>query len=271
MILVMISRTIFLIAFGLLPWLASAQESVNQTDAKGRKQGVWAKQYETGGDRYRGQFKDDKAVGIFFYYYDNGAKSSEVSYMGEDGVEADARFFHHNGAVMGEGRYKNQKKEGEWKYYDDQTVLSSIEHYKDGKLHGISKVYFLDGTLAASIPYADGLKSGDFEEYFSDGTLRMKGTYQDNTYTGEYVQNFPDGKPMIKGQYKAAVKDGLWVYYADDGRIKAQQVYEKGKLIKDKIEEGFEPEAVPIDIEEKDKIDENQLLEEYYKKNEIEK
>lgn len=248
-----------------------AQESLNQTDAKGRKQGVWSKQYETGGDRYRGQFKDDKAIGVFFYYYDNGAKSSEVSYIGDEGIEAEAKFFHKNGTIMGEGRYKNQKKDGEWRYYDDQTVLSSVEHYQEGKLHGVSKVYFLDGTLAAEIPYVDGLKSGDFVEYFSDGSIRMKGTYQDNTYSGEYVQNFPDGKPMIKGQYKAAVKDGLWVYYADDGRIKAQQVYEKGKLIKEKIEEGFEPKEVPIDIEEKDKIDENQLLEEYYKKNEIEK
>lgn len=242
----------------------SAQEAMNQTDSKGQKQGTWSKEYENGQERYRGQFKDDKPVGTFFYYYETGGKSSEVTYEGEDGVKAMAKFFHKNGAVMAEGMYINQKKEGTWTYYDDQTILSSKETYVDGKLHGVSMVYFLNGQLAAKIPYVDGLKTGDFVEYFQDGSVRMEGTYQDNTYTGPYKQYYQGGQVMIEGQYKAAVKDGLWVYYADNGAIKAQQVYEKGKLVKEKIEEGFEPETVPIDIEEKDKIDEQQLIDEYY-------
>ncbi|MEZ4721658.1 MAG: hypothetical protein R2813_07280 [Flavobacteriales bacterium] len=246
----------------------------NQTDAQGRKQGTWMKYYEPDEKgkeqvRYEGQFKNDKPVGTFFYYYQTGEKSSEVSYIGEDGVQSDAKFFHVNGTVMGEGKYLNQKKDGVWKYYDDQTILSSVEPYKAGKLEGVVKVYFLNGKVAAEIPYVNGLKNGPFVEYFSDGSVRMQGTYQDNTYTGEYVQNFPTGKPMIKGQYTAAVKDGLWIYYADDGRVKAQQVFKKGKMIKEKIEDGFEPTEVPIDIEEKDKIDEQKLLDEYYKQTEM--
>ena len=241
-----------------------AQETLNQTDNEGRKQGTWSKEYENGQERYRGQFKDDLPVGTFFYYYEDGGKSSEVQYEGGDGVRAKATFFHKNGAIMAEGYYENQKKVGTWKYYDDQTILSSVEEYKDGKLHGTSVVYFLNGQVAAEVPYVDGLKTGPFVEYFQDGTVRMKGTYQDNTYTGEYKQYYQGGQIMIEGQYKAAVKDGLWVYYADNGAIKAQQVYEKGKMVKEKIEEGFEPETVPIDIEEKDKIDEQQLIDEYY-------
>jgi antitoxin component YwqK of YwqJK toxin-antitoxin module len=258
-------------AFVMVCLFTSAQEGVlNQLDSKGLKQGAWEKKFDNEDKtiRYRGQFENDKPVGTFFYYYETGEKSSEVTYIGKDGVQSDAKFFHLNGAVLGEGKYVNQKKVGQWKYYDDQTVLSSLENYIEGKLTDISKIYFLNGTLAAEIPYENGLKSGSFVEYFSDGNVRMKGTYQDNTYTGEYIQYFADGKVMIKGQYRAAVKDGLWVYYAEDGRIKAQQVFQKGRLLEEKIEEGFEPATVPIEIEEKDKIDENELLEEYYKKNE---
>ena len=260
--------TLTVLILSMLISVLSAQESLNQTDDKGRKQGTWVKLHENGKERYRGQFKDDVPVGTFFYYDEEGIKESELVYVGEDGVEAKAKFFHKNSAVMGEGTYRGRKKVGVWKYYDDQTILSSVEAYKDGKRHGLSKVYFLNGQVAAEIPYIDGLKTGDFTEYFSDGKVRMEGTYQDNTYTGEYIQYFPNGQPMIKGQYRAAVKDGQWIYYAEDGSIKAQQVYEKGKLIKEKIEEGFEPETVPIDIEEKDKIDESELLDEFYKQNE---
>lgn len=269
----MTHKNLFLTAISMLICLLSfTQEGMlNQVDSKGLKQGTWEKKFDNEDKtiRYRGQFENDKPVGTFFYYYETGEKSSEVTYQGKDGVNSEAKFFHLNGAVLGEGIYVSQKKEGEWKYYDDQTVLSSIENYLDGKLTGITKVYFLNGALAAEIPYENGLKSGPFVEYFSDGSVRMKGTYQDNTYTGDYIQYFSDGKVMIKGQYRAAVKDGLWIYYADDGRIKAQQVYQKGKLLKEKIEEGFEPATIPIDIEEKDKIDENELLEEYYKKNDL--
>ncbi len=47
-----------------------AQDTMNQTDSKGRKQGPWRK-LERGVLKYEGQFRDDKPVGTFTYYYDN--------------------------------------------------------------------------------------------------------------------------------------------------------------------------------------------------------
>ena len=258
-------KSLLLIAHILVAFIADGQEVLNQTDDEGKKQGTWVKKFENGQERYRGEFKDDKPVGTFFYYYEDGAKSSEVVYVGQDGSSSTAKFFHKNGTIMGEGKYLNQQKDGEWKYYDDQSMLSSIDNYKNGKLNGMNKVFFLNGNVAAEIPFIDGLKNGDFIEYFSDGIIKMQGTYQDNTYTGKYLQNYADGKLMVEGEYKAAVKDGLWKYFADDGRLKAQQVYETGDLIKEKIEPGFEPDTVPIEIEEKDKIDEGEMLDQYYK------
>ena len=45
------------------------------------------------------------------------------------------------------------------------------------------------------------------------------------------------------------------MYYAEDGKVKAQQVYEKGKLVKEKIEEGFEVKEFKEDLEEDDIIE----------------
>jgi antitoxin component YwqK of YwqJK toxin-antitoxin module len=203
-------KSLFLAIFVIFSIIGDAQEVLNQTDDQGKKQGTWVKKFENGQERYRGEFKEDKPVGTFFYYYDDGAKSSEVSYIGEDGTTSTAKFFHRNGTIMGEGKYLNQQKDGEWKYYDDQSMLSSIDNYENGKLNGMNKVFFLNGNVAVEIPFVDGLKNGDFVEFFSDGTIKMKGTYQDNTYTGKYFQNYADGKLMVEGEYKAAVKDGLW-------------------------------------------------------------
>ena len=43
---------------------------INKVDEKGKKQGVWEKTYPRSKVlHYKGQFKDDKPVGTFQYFY----------------------------------------------------------------------------------------------------------------------------------------------------------------------------------------------------------
>ena len=45
---------------------------INQVDSQGRKQGKWEKTHpESAVYQYRGEFKDDKPVGKFTYYYES--------------------------------------------------------------------------------------------------------------------------------------------------------------------------------------------------------
>ena len=55
----------------LLIWCVSFLSSAqNITDAKGQKQGVWTKTYpNSSGIQYKGQFKNNKTVGTFTYFY----------------------------------------------------------------------------------------------------------------------------------------------------------------------------------------------------------
>lgn len=237
-------------------------ESPNALDSDGKKHGEWTVEYPNGKTRYQGQFEHGEPVGTFFYYYDSGEKSSEVTHLGDG--RSEARFFHKNGSIMAQGEYLQKEKHDEWKFYDNQAILSSVEPYDSGKIEGVVKVYHLNGQVAAEIPYVDGLKNGPFKEYNTDGTVRIEGTYRDNTYDGEYRQYYDDGSKYITGQYRAAVKDGHWIEYAPDGRIKVQQVWDKGKLVKEKIEEGFEKKEFKIDLDEEDVIDESQILNEMY-------
>ena len=63
-----------------LPFLSVSQ--VNQKDAKGQKQGVWNKKYPGSNTFiYKGQFKDDKAIGEFTYYYEIGKIKSIISLL----------------------------------------------------------------------------------------------------------------------------------------------------------------------------------------------
>ena len=238
----------------------SQEGSMNQVDTIGKKHGSWTVNYPNNPDdpdspkdqpRYTGQFEHGKPVGVFFYYYKTGEKSSQVEHLEGKGSNAShAIFFHKNGTVMGEGDYQNGQKNGEWKFYDNKAILSSKEPYTNGKINGLMKVYHLNGKLAAEVPYVDGLKNGPFLEFSPGGDTLIMGTYADNTFDGSYKQYYDGGQLYMEGKYRAAVKDGLWMYYAEDGKVKAQQVYEKGKLVKEKIEEGFEVKEFKEDLED---------------------
>lgn len=244
--------------------LAQGEKAPNAVDADGKKHGKWEVEFpKSGVVRYRGEFDHGQPVGTFFYYYESGERSSQVDY--QESGEAMARFFHQNGTVMGEGKYIDQQKHGEWKFYDSQTILSSVENFSHGKLEGVTKIYHLNGQLAAEVPYVDGRKNGPFKEYTTTGKVLREGTYQDNTYDGEFKQYYDNGNIYIEGKYKAAVKDGLWVEYDDDGRIMVQRLYEEGDLVKERIEEGYEKKKFD-ELKEEDIIPEEKVQQQLYER-----
>jgi len=242
--------------------LLSAQYSiaqVNQKDANGLKQGAWEKKFPNGKLRYKGQFRDDVPVGTFTYYFEEGGKSAEIQHLSE-GAGAMATFFHKNGTVMGEGLYVQQQKEGEWKFYDNKSVLSSIDHYKEGKLHGTSKVLYLNGDISAEYVYENGMKSGPFKEYFTGNKLSIEGTFKNDSFDGDYKSYHDSGQLKEEGQYVDGKKDGHWVYYAPEGQIMAQEIYEMGELTKQKVEESFQQDKLlPVELNPDDIIDESEV------------
>jgi len=211
---------------------AQGEVDVNQVDDQGRKQGKWQKKYADGTWRYQGQFKDDKPVGDFTYFYANGAFSAVLTYDAALGDTVKARHYHERGTMKGEGFYVDKKRVGLWKFYDFEEILSAEEHYKDGKKHGNTRVYFFTGTLAAEQGWKMDVKHGVWKEYYADGQVKYDEVYVDGNLDGAVKHYYENGKPKTAGQYADAVKDGKWVYYNDNGAIAAQELYDKGKLLK---------------------------------------
>ena len=55
----------------------SVSQSINYVDNIGMKQGVWQKKYANGNIRYEGTFKDNKEIGLFRYFYEDGSLKLE--------------------------------------------------------------------------------------------------------------------------------------------------------------------------------------------------
>src|SRR5680860_997814 len=107
-------KNIIVIIFILVSTIGFSQEE-NTIDAKGLKQGLWKKYHPNGMIRYKGNFKDDKPVGEFKYFYDSGKLQAKISHFGE---ESYANNYYETGEVKATGKYENQLKDSIWTLYD---------------------------------------------------------------------------------------------------------------------------------------------------------
>ena len=84
-----------------IPYLSFAQE-VNHTDVDGNKQGIWTKSYKNGKVRYKGQFKNDKPFGLFYYYHTSGELQAEKKFF-HNGTAAATHIFYKGAELQAAG------------------------------------------------------------------------------------------------------------------------------------------------------------------------
>ncbi len=236
----------------LLTSLAFGQ--VNQVDSKGRKQGTWEKTYE--GSivfQYRGQFKDDKPVGKFTYYYESGKVKAIIQHDNLEKGRSLAYFYHENKQVMSAGIYRNSKKDSTWVNFTPAGKLSTKEEFKNDKLNGVTYVYFVSEDIKSVQPvvatkktYKDGILHGDYLEYFINGKAKIKGKYVNNRQDGAWEEFHLNGKRAITYRYDNGKKHGYQIAYDESGKRLAEVFYYNGHML-----EGERLEKLLEDLEAK--------------------
>ncbi len=221
---------LFLFVFSSTALIA---QPVNQTDAKGQKQGVWKKTYEGSQQlRYEGQFKNNLPVGVFTYYAKSGKITTKLQHR-EDGTSF-AQNFYETGKLSSEGKYKGQKKDSTWLFYDEQTRLLSSEDYKDDLRNGMVRVFYQSGKVSREQSYLNGLPNGKAISYYENGMPQTEDNYANNMLNGESKIFGPKGNLTQKGHYQNNVRDGEWSTYNDDNSLRSTIAYkdnQPGKLV----------------------------------------
>lgn len=228
--------------------VAFAQDG-NMTDEQGRKQGLWKKYHPNGMLRYEGNFKDDKPVGVFKYYYDTGKIQAKMTHFGP---EAYSNMYYETGELKATGKYENQEKDSIWTYYDVDGHTMAEEFYLSGKKEGTWKVYFPNGKVAEEKNYTSNVEDGEWKQYFENGKVKMTATYVQGALEGRATYYDAAGKKAISGTFYHDVREGYWTYYEKDGiTVKKKEQYEKGKRIdanKDDVIE--DPNAIEKESED---------------------
>lgn len=123
------------------------------------------------------------------------------------------KHFDKNGNLISEGNYIEGKKNGLWKYYQEDWdgKLELEERYLNGNREGLSITYHQNGKISDEMFFKNDCGNGTCNRFNEKGILIESGNYLNGLYHGK------------------------WKYYDNSGNMKIIRVYEFGELISTKI------------------------------------
>lgn len=107
-----------------------------------------------------------------------------------------------------EGNFLNNKKNGVWKYYSNDRLISEIR-YKEGVLDGNATGYYENGQVAANTTYSDGHLDGEYIAFHENGKIKEKSKYTEGKLDGLFEKFDNNGEPVYSIKYKEGMPFNL--------------------------------------------------------------
>jgi uncharacterized protein len=229
-------------------------EKINQTDASGKKQGIWKEFYPDMTLKKEMKFNDDSLDGYLQDYdkkgnllstkkFDNGKRILKAPEIAK--VEVYREVFK-DGSLKYEGVYSDGVAIGtHYKYKLKWQCDSSLFLRDDTSKIPVyvnryicrnvpvpdSAIEYFDGTVVGrgAVDSARN-RRGIWAEYHHTGEFRAKGTYKDGSRIGEWEFFYASGKLEQKGKYdKKGRAQGIWKWYYENGPLMREELYVNGK------------------------------------------
>ncbi len=172
--------------------------------SNGYKIGDWKFYYRNGKIEQIGTFlKNEKPDGDWKWYYDDGKLWREEYY--DNGLENGLMTeFSDSGTVIAKGRYIDGLEDSAWVYLlGDVKVEGS---FKDGKRDGMWKYYYDNGILSFEGKFVDDNQDGKHSYYWNNGKLREEGYYIMGKREGEWYKFNYDGTLFLTTSYKNGIE-----------------------------------------------------------------
>jgi uncharacterized protein len=216
----------------------------------GSREGHWREFYANGTLKAEGEYKDDKRIGEWVFYYPGGSKEQAGKFSISGKKTGTWKWFFEEGQLKIEEAYKNDVLDGMHTEYDEAGKVVEEGEYLDGQEDG--PWFSVSGDYYESGSYRDGLKTGMWISMYletvdnkTDSILSFTGNFIDDNPDGKHTYYWENGKIKDEGNYISGKKDGDWVKYNSDGTPFLIITYRNGietKYDGVKIRPPFEPE-----------------------------
>ncbi|MEO1480826.1 MAG: hypothetical protein AAFU77_01890 [Myxococcota bacterium] len=212
------------------------QAEVRYSD--GKQEGLARTWYASGQLESETRFVDDEMEGLSKSFYADGKKRSEEFRENGSGT---VKEWHPNGKLLMTGQYENDRRVGEWTYFNSEGVAlhrNDLGKTGDGEYAGYDPQgqlaekgmmkgglrsgawdFFAAGKKVRTVTYARDREDGATTFYFPDGKVRETGTFRGGKRQGEWKELFPDGTLRFKVRYTADLPVGPATEYDAQGRV----------------------------------------------------
>lgn len=137
--------------------------------------GKYTDYFEENVIRIEGLFKDSLMNNIWTTYYETGNIESTVNY--KDGKAGGAAYFYYNDekqTLQAEMEFDENKITGVFKLYYSDGSLKAIINYSKGTPDGEVFYYYPDGSVKVEGNYKNGKKKGKWKVFSPQGELMTK-------------------------------------------------------------------------------------------------
>lgn len=183
-----------------------------------------------------------KLHGALREYYNNGTLKEHTEYQYGLKCGREDRY-HNNGQLSYSGTNKIITKDdvqvsvrdGEWKYYLANGMVSAVYNFKDGWKEGRSLEYYPEGKLRLDVEYKKDKRHGKVMNWGLDGHLEsqftvyeeieISGKKKTGVLDGDRLQYHPNGKLKSKESYQMGIKTGVWETFSEAGVIYSRMEY----------------------------------------------
>ena len=208
----------------------------------GKPDGYWKSYYPTGIMSSEGNRVNFLQDSIWVFYAQTGdttkiinyrlGKKSGYYYTYETIIERNRLSKHY---LKSKELYLDDRREGQSFYYYPSGKLRQTIGYKNGKKQGESREYDENGTVITLYDYNnDYMTSREYINRFNDKGEKI----------GAWKTFYPNGKLKEEEYYKNGVLDGVSTTMSEGGNPVNQIVYREGRI----IEEGIQMKVEPMEL-----------------------
>ena len=142
------------------------------------------------------------------------------------------RDYYANGQLRYEGKFKNDKCKGTFRYYDEQGKLKATNEFDKSGEKALNKTYAPNGRVVATGYYQNQKKEGEWKYYdASSGQLLMVEDNKDGKVDGwSRLFNPNNGKLAEETQFVNGKPQGQCKKYSDTGVLIMECQYRNGLL-----------------------------------------
>jgi len=165
---------------------------------------------------------DGTRHGALFEYGGGSALVLAASYKDGklDGVYS---RWHENQRPAVVGAYRDGKRVGQWKFFDDKGTSLATANADDHKVTW--REFYPDGKKSVEGELVDGVEAGIWTYFERDGNKTEEGSLSSGKRTGEW-RFFSKGKVSGTGNYLDGKKHGLWISVAPNGKELSREEFE---------------------------------------------